>query len=80
VPVYSEYSVIIQPDSGETAEHSESWRRNVVNVTSLQAVAMSLLAGRVQTVQRVHRSARPPATPIAMYTAVLALSCRCRCH
>jgi len=39
VPVYSEYSVIIQPDSGETAERSESWRHNVVNVTSLQAVA-----------------------------------------
>ena len=59
VSVYSEYSVIIQPDSGETAEHSESWRHNVVNVTSFQAVAMSLQAGRVQTLglQWVHRSA-----------------------
>ena len=57
--VYSEYSVIIQRDSGETAEHSESWRHNVVNVTSLQAIAMSLQAGRVQTVGLllVHRSA-----------------------
>ena len=59
VSVYSEYSVIIQPDSGEMAERSESLRHNVVNVTSLQAVAMSLQAGRVQTVGLlcVHRSA-----------------------
>ena len=59
VSVYCVYSVIIQPDSGETAERPEPWRHNVVNVMSLQAVAMLLQACRVQTVGLlwVHRSA-----------------------
>ena len=49
VLVYSKCSVMIQTGCGETAER-RSLGDSVLNVMTLQAIAMTLQAGRVQTV------------------------------